>query len=139
MASQFYKVPSGISAIQASDGGQDFTFIEHSNWVWEVDGSFVPDWVARTGAILATSDQVNLATCPQTVSAAQAKIALNNAGLLSQVTTYMTTAPINDQIAWQEAVEFSVGSPTLMAMAAALNLTTAQLNSLFNAAAAITL
>ena len=139
MTTSFYQVPVGISAIQASDGAQDFTFIEHANNIYEVSGSFVPTWVARVAATTPTQDQINLATCPQTVTAAQAKIALNNAGLLSQVTTYMATAPMNDQIAWQEATEFNVSSPTLAAMAIALNLTSAQLNALFLAASAVVL
>jgi hypothetical protein len=76
---------------------------------------------------------------PQSVSAFQAKAALLAAGLYSAVNSYMTTtASPFDALAWQESAEFQRQSPTIAALMTAMNLTSAQLDSLFLAAFLIT-
>jgi len=64
----------------------------------------------------------------------QAKAALHAAGLLDDVETAMATADRFAQIAWADAIEFRRNSPTIKAMAAALELTDAQIDNLFRAA-----
>lgn len=78
---------------------------------------------------------------PQIVSRFQAKAALLNAGLLSQVEAIIAH-PATDamtKLAWAEAIEFNRQSPTVLGLAAALTppLTSQQLDDLFIAAAQI--
>lgn len=76
---------------------------------------------------------------PQVVSRFQARAALHLAGLLEQVEALMA-APETDalwRLAWADAIEFRRDSPTLVAMAAALNLTDEQLDQLFITAAGL--
>lgn len=76
---------------------------------------------------------------PQVVSRFQARAALHLAGLLPQVEALMA-APETDalwRLAWTDAIEFRRDSPTLVAMAAALNLTEQQLDQLFITAAGL--
>ena len=73
---------------------------------------------------------------PEVVTKAQAKIALLDAGLLDTVEAMMVdpSTPRPHRIAWADAQEFRRTSPTLAAMAAALNLTSDQVDDLFIAA-----
>jgi hypothetical protein len=74
---------------------------------------------------------------PVLVSRFQAKTALLQAGLLAAVEAAMAQASPVAQLAWADAVEFRRDSPTVAGMAATLNLTGAQLDALFMAAAQI--
>lgn len=73
------------------------------------------------------------------VSKFQAKAALKQAGLLEQVRTMMAGLPEDDltRIAWEDAQEFRRESPTVLNLAAELNLDDAALDALFEQAAAI--
>lgn len=68
----------------------------------------------------------------------QAKAALHAAGLLDQVETMIADSgdPML-QIAWAEAVEYRRTSPTILAMAQALNLSPEQVDDLFRHAMTI--
>jgi len=68
----------------------------------------------------------------------QAKAALLQAGLLSQVETLMAGADPIAQLAWAEAVEFRRNSPTIAALAAGAGLSETQVDDLFRAAMTIT-
>lgn len=73
------------------------------------------------------------------VSRFQARAALHQSGLLSQVQTLMDdpgTDPIVT-LAWQDAQEFRRYSPTVAAMADALGLDDAQVDDLFEQATTI--
>lgn len=74
---------------------------------------------------------------PRSVSPAQASIALERAGLLSQVEDIIAGADIETQIAWKKASVIERSSPTVAALSAALGLTEAQLDDLFTTAAGI--
>ena len=76
---------------------------------------------------------------PPVVSRFQARAALHLAGLLESVETLMQAPDTNmlAKLAWQDAQEFRRDSPTVLAMAGALNLTDAQIDELFIAAAEI--
>lgn len=65
------------------------------------------------------------------ISRHQAKIVLLNHNLLDQVNTLMETADPAMVIAWNEAPSFNRNSPTLLAIATALNLTEAEVDMLF--------
>ena len=77
---------------------------------------------------------------PQSVTRFQAKAALSNAGLLTQVETMMAdpATPAIYKLAWNDALTFERNSQTVTVMAQSLNLTSAQLDALFTAAAQIT-
>ena len=139
-----YTVPNGISAYTAQDIAGGMTVTAWANNIYDVGGSNVATWAARVGATIPTQDQINLATCPQTVSAVQARIAMANTTLpgqsqtvLAQVTAFMATASQQYQLAWEYATEFSVSSPTLQAIATVLSMTTAQIAQLMATAEAV--
>ncbi len=75
---------------------------------------------------------------PLTVSRFQARAALHLAGYLPAVETVIAASEnVVAQLAWADAVEFRRDSPTVAAMATALNLTEAQVDALFRTAASI--
>lgn len=95
------------------------------------------EWV--NGALSAKPPVVVSPVVPESVSRFQARMALRNAGLFEAAEAAMADqeTPIIAVEAWQTAQEFRRASPTVAAMAAALELTAQQLDELFIAAAAI--
>lgn len=77
---------------------------------------------------------------PQAVSKFQAKAALLDAGRLAQVEALMASqsTPAIAKLAWTDAQNFERNSPTIAALAAALGLSSEQIDNLFIAAARIT-
>jgi len=75
---------------------------------------------------------------PWSATPLQAKIALNNAGILDQIETYLATEDKNTQLAWQSASEFRRDSVLLKTIAGKLNLSNEDLENLFIAAKEIT-
>ncbi|PWE32788.1 hypothetical protein DDZ14_08560 [Maritimibacter sp. 55A14] len=71
------------------------------------------------------------------VSKFQAKVALLQAGLLSQVETAIQSADAVTQLAWAEANEFHRDSPAIAALSAAIGLSETEVDDLFRAAAVI--
>ena len=103
------------------------------------DGAWVQVWHVTD----ATQEEIaerQQALVPQFVSRFQAKAALAGAGLLDTVEAMMSNSetPIVARLAWQDALEFRRDSPTILTMAASLELTPAQVDDLFIAAAQIT-
>jgi hypothetical protein len=76
-------------------------------------------------------------TVPQVVSPKQARIALLNAGLLDQVQAAVDAAGGATKIAWEYATEISRTDPLIETLAQSLQLTDAQVDQLFTAAAQI--
>lgn len=76
---------------------------------------------------------------PPAVSRFQARAALMQAGLLEQVETLMAdpATPALARLAWTDAQEFRRTSPTVLAMAQAMQLDEAAIDALFIAAAGI--
>jgi hypothetical protein len=74
---------------------------------------------------------------PQTVSAMQAQQALLNSGQLDAVNAAVAAGSREVQIYWAKTSEFHRNHPTLIAMTTALGMTSAQVDALFVAAAAI--
>lgn len=77
------------------------------------------------------------APVPRSVSAMQAKVALSRAGLLTQVQTWINGQDAETQLIWNSAPTFSRNSTLLANAAAALGLTSAQVDALFATAAGI--
>ena len=101
----------------------------HTEYTYPVDGWY---WHDTLDAAMAT-----MQTSAVTITPLQAKIALHRAGLLETVESMIAGADIETQLAWKEATGFERSSALLNGMAAALGLTTAQLDDLFAAAALI--
>jgi hypothetical protein len=74
---------------------------------------------------------------PTSISPAQARLALLDAGLLDQVEAAVAAGSRATQIAWEMATSIERNSPTVAALSAALGLTDTQLDDLFTTAAAI--
>lgn len=76
---------------------------------------------------------------PTSVTPYQARMALLNAGLLDQVTTLMSdpATPKGAVIAWEYATSWERNSAFIATLAPILNLTDAQVDALFVAAAAL--
>lgn len=68
---------------------------------------------------------------PSKVTRRQAKQALLQAGLLTAIETYMSTAPPNIQIDWYDSQEIQRDWATLSTVTQALNLTEDQVDDLF--------
>lgn len=91
--------------------------------------------VDAAAAIVLANDRI---PAPQSVTRFQAKAALLNAGLLSQVETAIAGASALARLAWAEAATFERQSPTIAEMAAALKLSDDQVDDLFRQASGIT-
>ena len=79
------------------------------------------------------------APVPASIKASQARVALHRAGLLTSVTALVDN-PATDQeikIFWEYEVDLDRTSPALNAMAAALGLTSQQLDDLFRTASQV--
>jgi hypothetical protein len=74
---------------------------------------------------------------PITVTPAQAKLALFNAGLLDKVEASISTASKPVQIYWANALSFERRNPYILGIAGQLGLTDAQMDDLFKAASAL--
>jgi hypothetical protein len=77
------------------------------------------------------------AQVPKSVTTAQARATLAGAGLLTQIDAAIAQADPAVQIAWEYATELHRESPTLLALAAALQLNDATLDALFIQAAQV--
>ena len=122
---------------------------DNSLWAFEEDGSqddFIPEGlvpltdaqVAVIRAQQAAQEAAILATyVPESVTPFQAKAALMQAGLLGQAEALVAAAGGVTKLAWAEALEFKRTSPTLINLAQALGLTSAELDNLFRVASGI--
>jgi CRP-like cAMP-binding protein len=78
------------------------------------------------------------AAVPQVVSRMQAKMALQNAGLLASVESTVAAGTEATKIYWADAPDFHRDHPVLLSLATALALSSAQVDALFTAASVIT-
>jgi len=102
------------------------------------DGFLVVDDVSQEAldAALAAYDPAKPAV-PEVVTMRQARLALLQAGLLAQVNTAIASADDATKIAWEFSSEVQRNNPLVSTLAAALNLSDAQLNNLFTLAATL--
>lgn len=119
---------------QSFDVAKPFFWIPCEDTV--TSNGFFYDHVSKTISTIPASAVV----VPQEVTRFQAKAALSLAGLLTQVETLMAdpNTPTIAKLAWSDAQTFERTSPTIAAMAGALNMTSGELDALFTAAAGIT-
>lgn len=100
-----------------------------------------PGWGYSAGTFTPPAANDNGPVVPESVSRRQAKRALLDAGLLHLVDTAIAGMPSPQreraEIDWAEAVEFRRDSPLVAFLGASLGLTSAQIDALFIAAAAI--
>ena len=116
---------------------------DNSLWAYQPDGSqdnyIKPELVAISTAEYEAirAAQAAVTVVPFTVTPFQAKAALLGAGLLDAVKAAVLAAPPIVQLAWSDATAFTRDSPTIAALSAQLGLSSAQVDALFVAAAAI--
>jgi len=96
-------------------------------WLWDGEAFTPPPEIDLAEALEAEREEM---VC----SRFQAKAALLSAGLLPQVEVEIAAADPMTQLAWLEAVEYRRTSPTILALAAALDLSDEQVDDLFRAA-----
>lgn len=110
------------------------------------DGTFIPAdskngdyaaYLAWRAAGNTPTPYVAPVVIPYSVTPAQAKAAIYDAGLLPAAEAAVAAAPKRAQIFWADATEFTRDSPTLNALATTLGLSSAQVDALFVAAKAI--
>jgi hypothetical protein len=124
----------GNEIIAAGLGGLPFS--------WSSDGTIrgltnlTPAQQTTLNAVLAAHNP-NTPAVPQVIGAMNAKVALSRAGLLASVQTWVNTQSAERQLIWNTATDFRRDSPLIAAGAAALGLTSAQLDQLFITAATI--
>lgn len=75
---------------------------------------------------------------PQRVTRKQAKLALDDAGLLATVESVIATRPLREQLEWTDSLTFDRTSGALLSIASALGLTPSQIDDLFIQAATYT-
>jgi hypothetical protein len=110
---------------------------DYRGTVWyKSDGTPVP--IATIGMPDASLSQTKPLMPVMMVTPLQAKLALNQAGLLAQVQNAVNAADIATQLAWSNALTFERNSPFILNMAAALGLSPAQIDQLFLSASSFT-
>lgn len=80
---------------------------------------------------------VILTPVPQSVSQRQARLALNQQGLLTTVQAAINSADQPTQIAWAYASQIDRNDPLVTTLGAALSLTSTQIDNLFTLAATL--
>lgn len=119
-----------VNAIIADEGFELPGFTLVANETADIGSNYDPETGEFTAAVVAQP-------VPAVVSRLQAKAALFQAGLLSQVEAAISEADPIVQMAWADAIEFRRQSPVILAMAGELNLSEAQVDDLFRAASLI--
>lgn len=95
-------------------------------------------WLYAGGLFAAPSPPPpELPSVPAAVTGRQARLALLAAGLLDAVETAIAAAPEAAQIEWRHGTTIERASPLLAEIGGALGLTDAQIDDLFQAAAAL--
>lgn len=138
--SGFYKLNSDQTGLIYAPNfvhgpGYSLTRESHENETYPVNGWtwYESDVAAYSAAGIAfTPEQAEPA-----INRHQAKIVLLRHGLLETVETAIANGSPEMQLAWKEAPQFRRNSPTLLAMASALNLSDAEVDALFAEALAV--
>jgi len=124
-----YRLTSGTAVIRETDGAAipadpaNADYIAYQTWL--AAGNTPDPYVAPP------------ATVPLAVNAMQAKVALSRAGLLSSVQAWVNSQDAETQLIWASAQSFNRSSTLIGNAAAALGLSSAQVDALFVSAAAI--
>lgn len=110
--------PTQLDLLQADAESMGTSLDEHAEFLAEWVSSYVPP-------------EPEPEPVPHVLTARQAKRVLLAAGLLDDVDAAVSQADRETQIDWEYATEMRRDWPTLIAMAAALGMTDAQLDELF--------
>lgn len=106
-----------------------------------------PDYIDATGASIGDTwdgntftSSIPISPVPQIITRMQAKMALQQAGLLNSIQAHMDDPDMNPmyKIAWNEAQEFSRNSPTIAALQGILGLTDESIDNLFRSGSLFT-
>jgi hypothetical protein len=120
-----------IGVIEVPDIPQPDTSIYHTTE--NPDGSWTA--IPKTEAEIAQEQKDRI---PTVLSPAQVRLVLKQFGLLSQVEAAIAASTDDAlKIEWEFRVEFVRNSPTLLAMASALNISDAQLDEMFTIGATL--
>lgn len=111
-------VPEGCTAVELNQ--QNYGY----GWLWN-GTTLVDDSISPPPAV------------PESVTPRQVRLLLLGQGLLDQVEQIIAASDRATQITWEFASEFQRDNPLLLALAQNLNLTEAQVDEFFIAAAAI--
>lgn len=115
--------------------------------VWELTGTDYSGltWLDKTQAKpteAAITEEMAVLTAasavPQSVTACQARLALNAGGLLAEVNTAVNAAGGATLITWEYATIINRADPLITSIGTSLGLTSAAIDALFVAAAALT-
>jgi hypothetical protein len=131
LPAQAQSVPDCIRAVQALAPGVGVTIQGDCTHV-VLDTGQPPSLAAIQAYLVA-----HPAPVPQIIGAMNAKVALSRAGLLAAVQTWINGQSAERQLIWNTATDFRRDSPLIAAGAAALGLTSDQLDALFITAATI--
>lgn len=100
------------------------------------DGPYIREWLSDAAQPSAEEIEAAGPVVPDTVTPAQAKIALYEAGLLNEVEALVADHPYRPvSIWWTSALAFERGHAYLNALGLELGLTDAEIDALFIAAA----
>lgn len=99
----------------------------------------IADFEANPAACVAQTGNGITEPVPASITASQARVALHRAGLLTSVTALVDNPATDTEIKifWEYEVTLDRASPALNAMAAALGLTSAQVDDLFRVASQV--
>lgn len=124
-----------ISAVCPIDGVSIGDVTDKSTW--RVGFTLDATDAQKAAAQAALSSFVFTTPVPQTVSPRQARLALLGAGLLDQVNNLLNAAGGANLITWEYATQINRTDALIAALAGSLNLTAAQIDALFVAAAGL--
>ena len=103
--------------------------------VFDVNSTTAPDgWHIVADIDVTPLDAVDASGTPQSVTARQARRALNAAGLLDNIDAALAAMPRDAQIEWEYAHEIRRDSPLIASVASGLGLENAAIDELFTQA-----
>ncbi len=139
MATKLVQLHDAIAAVCPIDGISTGVWTDKTTWRVDYQAS-ATDAQKQAAQTVVTNFDINTADIPDVVDMMQAQLALQNAGLLTQVNTLIANSNNAQwQLIWSKAITLRRDSAMLNQIAAALSppLTKAQVDQLFIAAAAI--
>lgn len=117
-------------------------FKDASNKVYAYESDGSQDSLIKPGLIAITQQQADalrtpVPTVPAKISMRQARLALHQSGLLTQVDASIAVMPEASRIEWQFAATVERTHPLVAALASNLPLTSQQLDDLFTLGASL--